>query len=152
MAPPRLPHKPGETAEAYVKRITAAEGVPAPRPPMIEVHEMQVDNRVTMAAVKHWYDSAKLVWAIVAMFVVLISGVFEAGRRFESMRAEFRATLSNVVTIEALAEALKGHDNACHLRTIAWLKSDTVTVRLPNYPTRGKPYDGRIVDLKTPRE
>lgn len=158
MAPPRLPHKPGESADAYVKRLTAAEGVPEP----IVVYQEHAFWKGAADIIKR-YQTILGLMTIVAGTAITTTKANKIIDRVAAADLKL-AKLDEVVTKEELREQLKKaiDEKITELslrcvdlssRTVlSSLMSERFVMRAPNYPTRGKPYDARIVDLKTPRE
>ncbi len=135
------PHLPNESAAAYIRRTTVADGV--------RVHEMIEPTK------EHHITEATWVRLSLARTIVL-GGLLVAGtwglavqyaaiqRRFDRLdeRVAESATKRDVdVNREETAQA-------CFIRASAWLQSADVVVNLPNYQTRGQPWRGRITGLK----
>lgn len=151
MPPPRLPHKPGESADAYVKRLTAAEGVPVD--PVI-VYQDHAFWRGLADVIKRYQIILGLI-SIVAGTAITTTKANKIIDRVAAADVKL-AKLDEVVTHEQLKKALADQRGELILQcakqssnlVLSYLTSDRFVVRAPNYPTRGKPYDGRIVDVK----
>lgn len=144
MAPPKPP-LPNESAHAYHRRITAAEGVP--EFPVVTLEPSRpAEHHITEAT---WF---KLTLARVVPVGLALVGF---GWYLRGEVSDIKNRLGRIE--ERLAEKPSKADldgareevaQMCFARSTAWLQSSRVVVRLPNYQTRGQPNDGRIIDLR----
>lgn len=155
--PPLPPTKPGESGEAYRRRITAAEGVPMSEP--VVVYQEHGFWRGAADVVKRYQTMVGLIGIVVATAITttkankIIDEVAAAGVKLKK--------LDDVVTEAQMRNAIDDKIGALALQcsklstkeVLDLLKSKHFVLRGPNYFTRSQPYESRIIDVReTTRE
>lgn len=91
------------------------------------------------AHVQRWTDSAKVFWGAVTLAVAIASGGFVAGAQFTSLKAEFRAQMAAMLTLEAFNERVKAMKQEIRAELLASLQRDPWQWQCPRWPTKDRP-------------